>query len=150
MNKNIDIALIKQADGTYDLEIENGDIKGVESFDTAITMSVFCERRADVSEQPINYLRRGWWGNLLNDNEGFELGSKLWEFYQSRASQTVANKIKTVLEEAFAWFVEDGYATNVIVNTEYTGSNINISITIMRSNDVVGSRSFKLWENTGK
>lgn len=149
LNEKIDIAVRKTGD-LFDIDFVDGDLAGANSFDTAINITIYEERRADESEQPINYLRRGWWGNLLNDNEGFEIGSKLWEFYQSRATQNVNNKVQTFLQEAFSWFVEDGYATNVLVESELRDNNIVPTITILRSQNVVDSRSFKLWENTGK
>ena len=59
----------------FDLVIEDGQLKELNSFDTAILMSFLCERRADESEQAVNFLRRGWWGNLLATVQGFEIGS---------------------------------------------------------------------------
>ncbi len=148
MNENIDIAIQKN-NGLFDISFANGDIVGTESFDTAIDMTIFEERRADESEQPVNFLRRGWWGNELSDVEGYEIGSKLWQAYQRRSNPDTANKIPTDLQEAFLWMVEDDHLDNVLVNSTLAFSNIDILVSLIRSNNVVDSRSFPLWENTG-
>lgn len=145
---NIDIA-VRQIDQLFDIDFVDGDLKATDSFDTAINMTLYEERRADESEQPVNSLRRGWWGNELSDEDGFEIGSKLWQLYQARATENTNNRAVTTLQQAFAWFVEDGHATNIIVTSELKGNSIEPTVTILRSNNVVDSRSFKLWENTG-
>jgi phage gp46-like protein len=147
--EKIDIAVIKTGE-FFDIDFEDGDLKSVDSFDTAINMSIFEERRADESEQPVNDLRRGWVGNELSDVDGFEIGSKLWQLYQARATEDTSNKSVTILQEALIWLVEDGHLSNVNVLSELSSDNIDITITLVRSNNVVDSRSFKLWENTGK
>jgi phage gp46-like protein len=147
--EKIDIAVRKTGE-IFDIDFEDGDLKSIDSFDTAINMSVFEERRADESEQPVNDLRRGWVGNELSDVDGFEIGSKLWQLYQARANEDTANKSVTILQEALIWLVEDGHLSNVTVSSQLSSDNIDITITLVRSNNVVDSRSFKLWENTGK
>jgi len=149
MSENIDIAVVEVGE-LFDISFEDGDIKGTDSFDTAINMTIFEERRADESEQPVNDLRRGWWGNELSDVEGFEIGSKLWQFFQSRATTEVANQIPTEMVEAFQWMVQDGHLVNVTASSVLTGSNIDVTVTLLRSNNEVDSRSFKLWDNTGQ
>ena len=43
----IDLAFIQDSDGIFDLAIaDNGDFETVDGFDTAISMSILCERRA--------------------------------------------------------------------------------------------------------
>lgn len=145
--ENIDIALT-ETDGIFDISFENGDLKTINNFDTAIDMSVYCERRADETEQPVNYLRRGWWGNTLSEVEGYEIGSKLWQYYQSRLTQDTNNKVINVLQEALQWLVEDGHLQNIIVTSSISEGKIQPKITLVRSNNEVESRSYKLWNNT--
>jgi phage gp46-like protein len=147
--EKIDIALKKNKNGIYDISIENGDLLGVDSFNTALQISLFSDQRADASEQPVNYLRRGFWGDILNDVVGFEIGSKLWQLSQTRATQLVANKAETIVREALAWLIEDGHLSNVLVTSELESDNITINIVLVRYNNIVESKSFKLWENTG-
>jgi phage gp46-like protein len=150
MSTNIDIFVEQnETSGLFDIEFEDGDIKSINSFDTAIFMSFYGERRADESEQPVNYLRRGWWGNELSTVEGFEQGSKIWELYQQRATQEIANRAQSFTQEAFNWLVEDGHLDEIVVETTKTSDNIEIQATFFRSQNQVDSKSFKLWENTG-
>jgi phage gp46-like protein len=146
--EKIDIALIDKG-GYFDIDFEDGDIKTVDSMDTAITMTIYGERRADETEQPVNHLRRGWVGNLLNDTPDYEYGSKLWQSYQARATVDTRNKVTVDLQDAFTWFVFDGHLQNVLVTSELSGSEITPNIDLIRSQNEVDSRSFKLWQNTG-
>ncbi len=147
--ENIDIEVLPVTNSQlFDISFVDGDLKGVESMDTAIKLSIFEERRADESEQPVNELRRGWWGNELSDVEGFEIGSKLWELYQARATQETSNRAVTFLQGANSWFVEDNRLESVEITSQLVGSQITPRIDYIRSNNSVDSRSFKLWENT--
>lgn len=147
----IDFQLLRNDAGIFDMVIEDGDFKIIDAFDTAIFMSIFCERRADASEQPVNFLRRGWWGNLLAQIEGFEIGSKLWLLFQARITQNTLNLAISYLQDGLQWMVTDGLLDNVIVTGELRGDDkIFVNISLVRSNNVVDSRSFELWENTFK
>ena len=61
----IDIALIPDETGIYDIAFENGDFQLVNSFDTSLIISLFADARATASQVPQSQLRRGWWGNRL-------------------------------------------------------------------------------------
>lgn len=145
---SIDIAVRKTGE-IFDIDFQDGDLKGVNSFDTALNISLFEERRADESEQSVNDLRRGWWGDLLSDVVGFEIGSKLWTLYQARATEDIKNKAITIIQDALIWLVEDGHLTNLTVEGELVDGQIKITTRLIRGNDEVDSRSFLLWQNTG-
>jgi len=146
----IDIKLERNTQGFYDIDFENGDLKFDDSFDTSINITVFADRRADESEQPNNEFRRGWWGNLFATVEDFEIGSKLWLLYQSRATENTLNNGISHLRNAFQWYVTDGHLDNVEVSGVLSESNIDFTVDLIRSNNVVDSKNFKLWENTGQ
>jgi len=151
MSTNIDIFVeLNPITNVFDIDFEGGDIKNINSFDTAIFMSFYNERRADETEQPVNHLRRGWWGNELSEVEGFENGSKIWQLYQQRSTQEIANKAQSFAQEAFNWLIEDGQLDEIVTETVRTSDNIEINTTFFRSQNEVDSKSFKLWENTGK
>jgi len=148
----IDLALEKNEDGVYDFVIENGELKLVNSFDTAIVMSVLIESRADESEVPVNFLRRGWWGTLFPRITGFVLGSKFWLLFQARATEDTKNKGVSFLQDGLQWFIDQGLLQNVIVTGEVfpDKSNITFLIQLVRFNNTVDSMAFNLWENTGE
>jgi len=148
MTKLLDLAIELNEDGIYDLVIENGQFKQTDTFDTAILITFFAERRANATEQPINELRRGWWGNELSDIEGFEIGSKLWLLEQSRNTDLTLSLAVNYTKQAFDWFVDDQLLQNIVVSGERSRDGIAITIQMERSGDVVGTSFFNLWENT--
>lgn len=143
----IDIAL-EQNNGIYDIAIDpnTGDFKLVDGFETALIMSLFCERRADQSEIETSELRRGWWGNETGP-DGFEIGSKLWLLDQARKTQETLNKSNDYGSECLQWFIDDGYLKSIDIKSSYS-PELNIDIKLNRDNSITESRSFELWENT--
>lgn len=144
-----DLAMQKNSDGIYDLLIENGSFQEIDAFDTAILISVFCERRASQTEEPVNYLQRGWWGNELNDNPGIEIGSKQWLLSQSRNVQKTLNYAVRYQQEAFQWFVDMSLAAKVAVDGNQNNSLINLSVNIFIDKNLVGQSGYQYWLNTG-
>ncbi len=135
----------------YDIALaSDGDFELVEGLSTAIQMSFFGEPRANESESPSPEQRRGWWGNELNRNEGYEIGSKLWLLHQARNTQETLNFAINYVRQGFAWFIEDELAKNVEVTATRVleDNNIDMNISIFRSNDEILSARFQLWERT--
>jgi phage gp46-like protein len=142
----------REVDGIYDLVIEDGEFVTDNSFNTPILMSVFEERRADESEIPTNYLRRGFWGNVILSAQlgfPFEIGSKLWLLYQARKTQLTLNFAKTFLFDSLNWLVEDGFLQSIEVTTNFVTEGLGVTIKLLRFNNEVETKSFTLWENTG-
>ena len=149
---DIDIAIDKNDEGIFDIAIESGDFKKVGGFDTQLKMSLFAERRADSSEQPVAELRRGWWGNLVGVIQGFENGSKLWLLEQARLTQDTLNKAVDYARECLQWMVEDGHLINITVEGEFLTipqQGIRLTIVLIRDNGITETKYFDLWENTG-
>jgi phage gp46-like protein len=150
MADGIDFRLSKNTNGIYDISFnDSGDIQGLNSFDTAILMTVFCERRAESSEVPNNSSRRGWWGNLLSRVQNFEIGSKAWLLEQARKTEKELNLAITYYQTAFNWFIEDQYAQSIRVDGNLTASGIAVKITINVPRDNVSTPFFDLWLGTG-
>lgn len=128
---------------------DSGDFLMTDSFDTAIKMSFFGEVRADRSEVPSPERRRGWWGNTVNvDN--YEFGSKLWLLDQVRATQDTLNKAINYTQLGFQWFVSDNLLSKVEVTGELRPDNVKLAIVLIRSNSIVETRYFDLWQNSGR
>jgi len=143
-----DVALL-ETDGIFDIQIDSeGDILTKDFFDTSLLMSVFCERRALASEMPASHLRRGWIGNTVT--EGFEIGSKLWLWYQARLNSDTLNGITTAIRNALAWLVEGEFVVSYDVETIFNNNGAFVQITIVRSNSKVEKRLFELWQKTGR
>ena len=136
--------------GVYDFSIDqDGDILTDDFFNTCILMSLFCERRAFVSEMPVSQYRRGWIGN--ESTPDFEIGSKLWLYEQARLSRSVLNGLNSVARESLKWMIEYGIALEIGATSALSQNNgITLTILITRPNSKVEKRFYDLWENTGK
>ena len=146
----IDILLEKNEQGLYDIQFENGDLKSDDSFDTSINITLFTDRRADESEQPNAEYRRGWWGNLFSSVAGFEIGSKGWLLDQQRATENTLNTGVSYYQDASQWFVDDGHLDEVQTSGVLGQDNVEFTLDYIRSNNIVASKNFKLWDNTGR
>lgn len=148
MSVPIDVLVEIDDRGLFDLTIaENGDFTTTAGFETALFMSLGEERRADASEVLRPELRRGFWGNELND-DGFEIGSKLWILDQARLNIDTANAAVDYAKKGLAWLVDGGDLDTVDVSRRFTKNGIELIITLGRSNSVTESVSYQLWNNT--
>lgn len=139
-------------DGTFLFDIalgEDGDLLTVNNFNTALNMSLFCERRASAAEEEVPQLRRGWIGNEANDVEGFEMGSKLWLLMQSRLDQNILNEAIDYTQQCLEWFIDDKLLKSVTVTGSRTSDKLTLNITLFRFNDRADTFLFTLWNNTG-
>jgi len=128
----IDFKLNDTAHIFKDISFVNGDIETTRNLDTAVLLSIFCERRADSSEVPIAKYRRGWIGNILMFDSLDEMGSKLWLLYQARATQNNLNRAKKFITDALEWMTKTGKIRNAIINVNYLANNaMNINIKLI-------------------
>lgn len=147
---SLDIAL-SQTDGMFDIYIDDsGDLAAERGLDTAIYMSLLCERRASQSEIEVSWLRRGWIGNQYAEREGFEIGSKIWLWEQARLTQDTANSIADAARRGLQWLVDDQIAIRVQVEgTVVPSTGISLGVTLYRPTGDVEYRNIDLWEFTG-
>jgi len=148
MVTDVDLSLIKDAGNIYDLQIENGDFITTNSFETAIQMSLLIDRRANASEVPQPERRRGWWGNVANRVEDYDIGSKLWLLDQARSTEETLNLAINYVRISLQWLLDDNEAEEIEVTGERINSNIRIFIVVQRSQNKVESLFFDLWDNT--
>ena len=148
MTVPIDVLVDRDDRGLFDLTInDDGDFTTTQGFDSALVMSLGCERRADASEVLRPELRRGWWGNELND-DGFEIGSKLWLLDQARLTQETMNAAIDYTKRGLQWLIDGGHLDTVEVTGRFTNSGILLTINLERSNSITESVSYELWERT--
>jgi phage gp46-like protein len=155
MSQANDFLLAENEDGIYDLVIEDGQFVTVYSFETALDMVFFCERRAEADEVPLPQYRRGWWGNKVMFTDGYEIGSKLWLLVQGRLTDATLNKAVDYLDTACQWLVEDGYLAKVEVKGDFITYNgfregIQLSIVFTTLDGKVDNRYYDLWKNVNK
>ncbi len=150
--KFTDVKFEKGADGIYDLVIgQDGDFEKVNSFDTAIQLSLIgSNRRASATEMPEAERREGWIGDI---GKVVELGSKIWLLRQARLTTPTLNKLRVYLEQALEWLVDFEYLEQVIVDQpvpNYTEGSVSVRIQLIRFDSKVEFRNFILWDNTGQ
>lgn len=145
----IDIELTLNNQNIYDIDFTNGDFSMTEGFDTALIMSVFCEKRANNSEVPAPQFQRGWWGNLYNDVINYEQGSKIWLLYQARLTQDNLNRAIAYLQDCLQWLIDDEFADRISCDGDFVLNGISLFGKIYRNQDIVGSFSYELWQGTG-
>jgi len=140
--------------GYYDIVIDaNGDLANETSLDSAIYMSLFCDKRADESEVQVPELRRGWWGNELNE-DGYEIGSKLWLLEQRRATQDTLNDCKDYIYNCLQWLLEkdaQGYSIvkELQVDTAYQSRNVILAnIRFTGYDNTVNNKTYQLFLNS--
>lgn len=147
---DVDIAVFQDEFGKFDIEFgEDGDFVKTEGFDTAISMSIFCERRATAAEVLSTPLRRGWWGNVAAQIDDFEIGSKLWLIRQERLTPEILNRIKDFINRGLAWMIDDEFAVDIAVDVTGRNGTATATVTLVRPNGQVERRGFDIWQETG-
>lgn len=135
--------------GYFDISIaDNGDFELTDALDTSLLMTFYTEQRADESEIKSPENRGGWWGNLFSDEEGFQVGSKLWLLNQSTNSQNTLNKAIAYATNAFSWLTRYSYADEVNVTGTQSLTNLTVTVDVIKYNNVITQKVFDLWQNT--
>lgn len=143
-----DVAL-KWVSGSADLAIVDDDIASDDGLRTAVLLSLFTDRRAEVDDSlpGEDGDRRGWWGDEFSQVEGDRIGSRLWLLNRSTRTDTVLRRAEEHVREALAWMVADKVAESVDVTAEAVDSMLALAITIHRPNaDPASFRFDGLWE----
>jgi phage gp46-like protein len=118
---------------------------------TAILISLFTRRLAN-ADDALPYpgaTREGWWADTYNTDPDDLWGSRLWLLSRSKADDDTLTKAKAYVEEALAWLVVDGVASEVVAETSWQkqqGADLMmaIRITITKPADVAAQWS-ALW-----
>ncbi len=110
---------------------------------TAVLISIFTDAEAGVddaiadgSDDP-----RGWWAGPI--------GSKIWLRTRSKATPLTLALVKSDIEQALAWLIEDDVAASIDVETEWTRPGLLGARVEFRRNDGT-RRAFafgRVWEN---
>lgn len=133
----------------HDISIDaDGNLTSETSFDTAIHMSLFCDRRADRSQVQQPYLRRGWAGNEQLNNSDEQFGSLLWLLHQRRTTTKTLNDAQSFAQQALQWMIDQGFATEIIVTAYFRGSDLYLNITMKRDNNVISNKVYNVWKAT--
>lgn len=106
----------------FNLKLENGDLKGDAGLETAVTISLFSDRRIRPDELlPGETDKRGWFGDTLSEIEGDQIGSRLWLLARAKRTLETLRLAEDYAREALEWLVSDGIARDVQVEAEFQG-----------------------------
>lgn len=117
----------------FDLAIENGDLARDEGLRTAVLLSLYLHRRAEVGDVSEGEDPRGSWMDQYLDNPADRLGSRRWLLARAKESADTLARMRAYDEAALAWMIEDGVARKVEIETEWTrpgllGERITITL----------------------
>ena len=136
----------------FDLSFVNWDLAPEDGLETSILISLFSDARVTDDELPLGELdKRGFWGDAVNNPQGYALGSKLWLLDRSKITDEVLEEAREYCEQALQWLLEDSIAESVTVETRYIDNqSMGITIEIVRpSRNRVSSKFDFIWKGTG-
>jgi len=110
--------------GDFDFDISTHDLEIDKGLETAVMISLFTDQRAsddDILPDSMSDDKRGWWGDLVSDIEGDQIGSKLWLLETSKTTKDFLIKYEMFTREALQWLINDGVAAKVDVQVERRG-----------------------------
>jgi len=141
-----DIALVEK-DNEIDFALENGDLVLDEGLETAVVISLFSDRRVEKSELPRGESQqKGWWGDLLSEVEGDQIGSKLWLLNRGKLTLETVPRTENFVRECLQWAIDDGVAERVnVVSALSEQGRIQTKVDIVRPESENNSFDF-VWD----
>lgn len=142
-----DIGIFLLEDNSFDLKIESGDLKGDAGLETAVTISLFTDKRVTDEELPQGQVdKRGFWGDMFPEVDRDQIGSRLWTLEREKRTEEVLRKYEDYSQEALKWMLEDGVASAITAEAVYNEfKHLILTIVITKPN----GRDFKfiaLWD----
>jgi len=105
--------------GTF--EIVNGDLATGQDLRTAVLISLFSWRRADLEDIPEDHDPSGYWGDSFAKNRGDRLGSKLWLLLREKVNNQTIQRARDYAAQALQWLIDDGIARRIDITAERNG-----------------------------
>lgn len=142
-----DIGLFLQEDGTIDIEIVDGDLRGDETLETSALISMFTDQRITDDELPDGQIsKRGWWGDMFTKIDGDQIGSKVWLFERNTITNSHLAQIEDKVVQGFDWMLKDGVAQSVACTAVRNGTyTVKISVSIKRP-DGTDDKFSAIWD----
>tara|TARA_Y100000310_G_scaffold243676_1_gene248259 strand:- start:28101 stop:28553 length:453 start_codon:yes stop_codon:yes gene_type:complete len=121
----------------FDLKIQNGDLAFDNGLETAVTISIFSDKRVTEDELPdLMTSKRGWWGDMFPVEPNDQLGSRLWTMERDKILTNTLRRSEELIRESLQWMLEDGVARSISVTSSFNENKILISeIFIERPNE---------------
>lgn len=120
-----DIALVFSDFGGGDLLLSGQDLARDDGLESAVLVSLFCDRRARAEQVRVEDDRsdlRGWWGDYSPPVDGDRIGSLLWLLRREKQTSQTLTRAREYAKQALQWLVDDLVASAVAVQTDYIAS----------------------------
>lgn len=111
-----DIRLVwSNLEGGGDVAIAENDLARDDGLETAVLLSLFCDRRAPAGERlPRGQTSaRGWFGDEFAEVPGDQTGSHLWLLEGASWSESTARRAEQYARESLQWMLDDRLAERV-------------------------------------
>lgn len=148
----MDVALTF-ARGTFlsDINLDGSDLKIDQDLETAITLSLFTDRRAS-DDDPLedNEGKRGYWGDTYAEVKNDKFGSRLWLLRREKQLPVVLARAREYVIEATNWLLEDKVASAVRVEVGSYGFKesgiLGIHLEVVRPTGVSNFKYQYVWD----
>lgn len=129
-----DVAILINDDCEFDIDFTDTDFAIEEGLETAVFISWFTDRRADLEDLAnASVDRRGYWGDMFPEVDNDQIGSKFWTRFPGKATRENRVKIESDLRESLEWMIEDGISDEINVSASFFGSEgIRLEASIKR------------------
>ena len=127
---------------TFDLALADGDLTADSSLQTAVLLSLYCDRRARPEDELPDGSddRRGWWADIYNDRP---LGSRLWLLSREKELDSVLSRAQEYATEALQWLLDDGIAQSLGVEAIHLRRGVlQLIVRIQRGDSSVIERRY--------
>lgn len=102
-----------------DLVRDGGNLELDAGLETAVTISLFTDRRAAEGDDVDPGIDpRGWWGDRYLRADGQQLGSRLWQLRRAKTTRVNVTRAAAWAREALRWLIDDRVAVTVEVTFE--------------------------------
>lgn len=109
-----------------DVSVKDGDLATDTGLRSAILVSLFTDRRARPDDKlPYEGAeRRGWWGDVADEEADDLIGSRLWLLEREKQTSQVVARAREYALEALAWLLRDGVAAALDVTAEVVAPGV--------------------------
>lgn len=127
--------------GTFDIgRTPLGGIDAGDQLGGAVVVSLFTDLTADPADMTpdLGTDRRGWWADAARDVTD-RMGSLLWLELRQKKTDAVRRRIEEKAQDALAWLIEDGLASDVTVSATFPAQLVDavvLSVIVTQPNGI--------------
>ena len=111
---------------TGDLSVSGGDLLRDDGLETAVSLSLFTDRRAtrDLMPDVRDVDLRGYWGDVATVVEGDQTGSLLWTLAREKETAQTLARARQYARDALQWMLDDKVASKIEVAASYVARGV--------------------------